>query len=220
MKKQLHLLRTYTVGIIFIVLVTSCKKSQESSANQQAEQLSQNTVSTISEIWQTILQDTTPFKLECENIDGKSVTAYWLENPAVDYDAIRYYLGEFRPSDDETTAKLLEKIASAPESETPFYFHILTQLLKQADGAVAEILPMQTEKFIREHSYFFAHYLADKTHKGRKETTDLYAQFIQTALAQQKIDTNAWKNQLVSACKQCNEDEKQILENFCAMLAY
>ncbi|MCS7005753.1 MAG: hypothetical protein NZM38_10575 [Cytophagales bacterium] len=217
MRKQFLRTTVCACSILVLGIWTSCQKQRDDTSKTEGETPDKSTNATYS-IWQDILQDTSTFCLKTEKIDGKSVAFEWLENPKIDYNAIRYYLGEFKLADDIATKTLLDKIALAPESETPFYFHILTDILQKADGAVAEMLPEKTEEFIRTHAYYFAHYLADKTQKGRKEIADLYAQFIKTALSQKNIDLQEWKKTLLSACSKCSQEEKNILEKFCQLM--
>jgi hypothetical protein len=64
--------------------------------------------------------------------------------------AVKYYQGTFRVSDDKLTEKFLTRISSAGNSnqEKAFYFHIFNQICLKSDASLSEILGEYCMKFI------------------------------------------------------------------------
>jgi hypothetical protein len=94
----------------------------------------------------------------------KKPVAYYLKNPKCDPTAKDFYLGEFRPLDNNTTAHLLSLATTDDMKLRPFYRWILNKTIIIQDGALAEYtgVParLYAEKFPKE---FFEYMDSDST---------------------------------------------------------
>lgn len=65
-----------------------------------------------------------------------------LHSPTIYKNAVKYYLGAFKATDNKATEELLNKITSndIPNREAIFYFYVFNQICLKSDGALSEIL--------------------------------------------------------------------------------
>lgn len=111
-------------------------------------------------------------KLRVDSIDNKPIS-YYLNNPNLDSLVRNYYNGELLPSDDEKTFRLLDLLILKNPDLYPFYFHCLTQICEDSDGALSEIMGPYCIQMI--HNYpkgAFSYFGSDSLNLDR------YASFI------------------------------------------
>lgn len=105
-------------------------------------------------------------KTEQENI---------LHSPQIDKNAIKYYHGSFKATDNQQTEDLLRRIISENNltKETVFYFYILNQICLKSDGALSEILGKYCMKFLlRNHALVLRYF------QQNKKVEKVYGEFI------------------------------------------
>jgi hypothetical protein len=91
----------------------------------------------------------------------------------VSRDAIEFYRGRLRPSDDERTFALLDALtASGVEDPSirAFYFFTFNRICATADGALAEVLGPHCERTVLDRPAYVINYF--RTHK---DVLDKYA---------------------------------------------
>jgi hypothetical protein len=89
-----------------------------------------------------------------EQLAGRSIHFY-LNHPAIDQQAKAYVQGTFQPSDDQATFTLLDSLTTDNEETRAFYYFVFTDIMQQADGALAEVVGSYAmayaEKFPEEY---------------------------------------------------------------------
>ena len=76
-------------------------------------------------------------KTTVAKLNGKPIN-YYLNHPGVSETAKLYYKGQFAPYDDDATFAMVDSILTNNKNTRPFYFFLFNQLMKTADGALAE----------------------------------------------------------------------------------
>jgi hypothetical protein len=109
---------------------------------------------------------------DIDTVWGKPVKFY-ISNPKCSPIAIDFYQGQFKPTDNNTTAALLELVTTDDDNLRPFYRWCLNKTIQVQDGALAEYtgIPAReyAEKFPNE---FFAYMDADTTRKRYSDWTE------------------------------------------------
>jgi hypothetical protein len=78
-------------------------------------------------------------KLSIDSINNRPIS-YFLYHPDLDSIIRVYYMGEFLPSDDENTSRLLDLLTQKHKDLYPFYIHCFNQICHDSDGALSEIM--------------------------------------------------------------------------------
>lgn len=102
-----------------------------------------------------------------------------LHSPQIDKNAIKYYHGSLKATDNQSTENLLNKIISEKNStkETIFYFYILNQICLKSDGALSEILGGYCMKFLLRNPALVLRYF-----QRNKKVEKIYGEFIGSEL--------------------------------------
>lgn len=102
-----------------------------------------------------------------------------LHSPQIDKNAIKYYQGSFKATDNQSTENLLNKIISEknPTKETVFYFYILNQICLKSDGVLSEILGKYCMKFLLRNPELVLRYF-----QRNKKVEKIYGEFIGSEL--------------------------------------
>ncbi|MDP4240689.1 MAG: hypothetical protein Q8904_14595 [Bacteroidota bacterium] len=140
------------ITFLLILCTVNCKAgSQQKDSNKSA-------------YWEDLT------KIEQESI---------LHSPQIDKNAIKYYHGSFKATDNQSTESLLNKIISEknPTKETVFYFHILNQICLKSDGALSEILGKYCMKFLLRNPVLVLRYF-----QQNKKVEKIYGEFIGSEL--------------------------------------
>lgn len=98
-----------------------------------------------------------------------------LHSPQIDKNAIKYYYGSFKATDNESTENLLNKIISEKNQtkETILYFFIFNQICLKSDGALSEILGEYCMKFLQRNPALVLRYF-----QRNKKVEKVYGEFI------------------------------------------
>jgi len=137
--------------IVAFFIISCSKKTKSDLKNSDAVPMSRASIQK-----QTVSNATTnynwqvSFKLthnsSVDSVNGKPVKFY-IENKKCDSLAIAFYLGSFRPSDDEATEKLLALTQTDDLNLRPFYRWILDKTIEVSDGALAEYVGIPARKY-------------------------------------------------------------------------
>lgn len=102
-----------------------------------------------------------------------------LHSPQIDKNAIKYYCGSFKATENQSTENLLNKIISEknPAKETLFYFYIFNQICLKSDGALSEILGGYCMKILLKKPVLVLRYF-----QRNKKVEKIYGEFIGSEL--------------------------------------
>jgi hypothetical protein len=103
---------------------------------------------------------------EVDSIWGKPVK-YYLDNPRCSPIAIDFYLGQFRPTDNNTTAALLSLAATDDNQLRPFYRWCLNKTILIQDGALAEYTGNPARQYAEKFPEEFFGYMDSDTTKEK-----------------------------------------------------
>lgn len=76
----------------------------------------------------------------------KGISIY-LKNEQIPVVARQYYDGKFRASDDPKTFSIIDSIETHNTGTRPFYLLLVSRMMANADGALAEILGLSCHRF-------------------------------------------------------------------------
>ncbi|MBO0360271.1 hypothetical protein J0X19_20090 [Hymenobacter sp. BT186] len=150
-----------------------------------------------------------------DSIGGKSVSFY-LANPQISPLAKALYTGRFRPTDTDSTTRLLDLVTTNDQALRPFYRWCLDFTIIISDGALGEYPgePALTyaTKFPQE---FFAYMDKDKTGERYKRWVEIIAysglsNYEELAVNTQKILANSMTKQ----CHLCASETKTRIHIF------
>jgi hypothetical protein len=103
---------------------------------------------------------------EIDSVWGKPVKFY-IDNPNCSPIAIDFYLGEFRPTDNNTTAALLSLVTTNDNSLRPFYRWCLNKTIQIEDGALAEYTGIPARQYAEKFPKEFFEYMEYDTTKEK-----------------------------------------------------
>ena len=101
-------------------------------------------------------------KIQVSKINNKPIDFY-LNNPKIDKYSKMYYKCEFAPSDDDITFGFLDSLLTNNKETRPFYFFVFNQILKIADGALAEGIAFKCLNYITKYPCEFIYYSQNDT---------------------------------------------------------
>lgn len=210
-----------TLLFIFLAInLTACNNSQNNIKNLQSKNV--DTVikhDTIyinnSNNWQEAFGLT--HEPEQDTVWNKPVKFY-IDNKNCSPIAIDFYLGEFRPTDNHTTAALLSLATTNDNSLRPFYRWCLNKTIQVQDGALAEYtgIPARqyAEKFPKE---FFEYIDIDTTKEKYKDwvSSISYSGFYNKDDYKKPADIrNRMTQTMKKNCKNCNEELIKRIDKF------
>ncbi len=144
---------------------------------------------------------------ERDSVWGKPVKFY-IDNPKCSAIAIDFYLGQFRPTDNNTTAALLELVTTDDKNLRPFYRWCLNKTIQIQDGALGEYTGVPArryaEKFPRE---FFEYMDSDTTNEKYNDwvSSISYSGFYDIDDYKKSADIrNRMTKKMKQNCKSCN----------------
>lgn len=95
---------------------------------------------------------------EIDSVWGKPVKFY-IDNPKCSQTAVDFYLGEFRPIDNNTTAALLKLVTTDDTNLRPFYRWCLNKTIQIQDGALAEYTGVPARQYAEKFPKEFFEYM-------------------------------------------------------------
>lgn len=145
---------------------------------------------------------------ETDSVWRKPVKFY-IDNPKCSPIAIDFYLGQFRPTDNNTTAALLELVTTDDNNLRPFYRWCLNKTLQIQDGALGEYTGVPARQYAEKFPTEFFEYM-DYDTSGDKYldwvNSILYSGFYLTDdYKKPKEIRNRMSNTMKRNCKNCNE---------------
>ncbi len=112
---------------------------------------------------------------QIDSIWGKPVQ-YYIDNPKCSPVAIDFYQGEFRPSDNRTTAALLQLVSTDDKKLRPLYRWCLNKTIQIQDGALAEYTGEPARRYAEKFPQEFFDYMDYDT------TGDKYSDWVNSIL--------------------------------------
>jgi len=96
-------------------------------------------------------------KVQVSKIRNHTIEFY-LNNSQIDKYSKMYYRCEYAPSDDDITSGFLDSILTNNNETRPFYVFIFNQILKSADGGLAEIMSFKCLEYVSKYPCEFVKY--------------------------------------------------------------
>lgn len=84
--------------------------------------------------------------IDLDSIWGKPLR-YYVTNKECDSTALKFYLGVYRPADEQETERLLSLVTTENDSLRPFYRWVLDKTILIQDGALAEYTGVPARKY-------------------------------------------------------------------------
>ena len=210
-----------TFCILIILLLSKCterriKPSLERNGNPQDSVVKYDTVYINNQNnWQEgfrLTHDPT-----IDSVWGKPVK-YYIDNPKCSPIAIDFYQGDFRPSDNRTTAALLGLVTTDDKKLRPFYRWCLNKTIQIQDGALGEYTGEPARRYAEKFPKEFFEYM-DYDTTGEKYsdwvTSILYSGYYPT---DDYIKPDAIRKRMTIImkrnCKNCNESMVKRFEKF------
>lgn len=92
---------------------------------------------------------------------------FYIDNPKCSPIAIDFYRGQFRPTDNETTAALLKLVTTDDNNLRPFYRWCLSKTIQIEDGALGEYTGVPARQYAEKFPEEFFSYVDHDTTKGK-----------------------------------------------------
>lgn len=91
-----------------------------------------------------------------------SMKSETIKNLNIDENVMMFYMHQIRLSDNETSAEILDTLCAQTTdgNKRMFYFHIMNEVVKNADGALAEMLGVYCIKYINENADYALNYFS------------------------------------------------------------
>lgn len=154
---------------------------------------------------------------EVDSIWFKPVKFY-VDNPKCSPIAIDFYLGQFRPTDNNTTSALLKLATTEDNNLRPFYRWCLNKTIEIQDGALAEYTGVPARLYAEKYPKEFFQYMDFDTSLGKYKDwvgSIAYSGFYdnedykKTVLIRQRLTTIMNKN-----CTNCSIELQQRIDKF------
>jgi hypothetical protein len=154
---------------------------------------------------------------EKDSVWGKPVKFY-VDNKNCSPIAINFYLGEFRPTDNNTTAALLSLVTTDDNSLRPFYRWCLNKTIQIQDGALAEYTGVPSRQYAEKFPKEFFEYMDYDT------TGNKYADWVSSVLYSGFYDNDDYKKPadirkrmtqtMKRNCKGCSDEMMKRIDKF------
>jgi|694.fasta_scaffold124463_5 hypothetical protein len=154
---------------------------------------------------------------EQDTIWGKPVKFY-IENPNCSPIAIDFYQGQFRPTDNNTTAALLNLVTTNDNKLRPFYRWCLNKTIQIQDGALGEYTGVPARKYAEKFPVEFFKYMDYDT------TGDKYLDWVNSILYSGFYDIDDYRkpkeirarmtNTMKKNCENCNDSTLKRIDKF------
>ncbi|MBP6731604.1 MAG: hypothetical protein KA149_06065 [Chitinophagales bacterium] len=150
-----------------------------------------------------------------DSVWGKPVKFY-ISNKKCSPLAIAFYYGTFRPTDNDSTEKLLALITTSDTSLRPFYRWVLSKTIQIQDGALGEYTGIPARRYAEVFPIeFFTYMDSDKTGNRYKAWVDAisYSGYYQVENTNQK-NKNTLRQNMIANCINCNRSTIKNIEKF------
>ena len=86
-------------------------------------------------------------------IYGQTITdiSVYLNDKQISKSAKDFYKGKFKASDDSNTLSILDSFYTKNNHTRPFYFYLVSMMLKKTDGSLSEALSNSCEEYLERH---------------------------------------------------------------------
>lgn len=156
---------------------------------------------------------------EVDSIWGKPVK-YYIDNPNCSPIAIDFYQGQFRPTDNNTTAALLTLVTTDDNQLRPFYRWCLNKTIQIQDGALGEYTGVPARQYAEKYPKEFFEYMDIDTTKGKYNDwvgSISYSGFYDKDDYKKPQDIRKRMTQTMKAnCINCSEKLKKRIDKFAA----
>lgn len=128
-------------------------------------------------------------------------------------------LFENKAKNDDIALEYFEKLKSTDKTEREFYFKVITNLYKVADGSTGEGLGYSGFKYIEENTLDFLNYFENKECFSENDLK-IWAEIIMLEFSleydnENNIDVvNNFISKINQNCKNCNSSQKETLKKF------
>jgi hypothetical protein len=150
-----------------------------------------------------------------DSIGGKPVS-YYLTNSKVAAIAKAFYMGKFRPEDNDSTTQLLQLVTTTDSNIRPFYRWCLDRTIEISDGALGEYPGTPSLKYATTFPAEFFDYM-DKDSSGEryKRWTEIiaYSGLNNYQESESEIKESI-TNSMSRNCNACTEKNKSRIEVF------
>jgi hypothetical protein len=213
-----YYMRTSNFIIVFIILI-ACNNKPKQGINRK-QSISKDTIikhDTVfyAENWQQGFGLT--HDPEIDSVWGKPVKFY-IDNPKCSPIAIDFYLGQFRPTDNNTTAALLSLAIADDNQLRPFYRWCLNKTIQIQDGALAEYTGIPARRYAEKFPKEFFDYLNTDTTKYNNWVSSIsYSGFYDQEDYKKPQDIRKRMGQTMKMnCFNCSEQLKKRIDKFVA----
>jgi hypothetical protein len=145
------------------------------------------------------------------DVIGNKPAQYYLKHPKVARLAKNFYYGRFRPTDNDSTAQLLNLVTTANSEIRPFYRWCLNETINMADGALAEYPGGPAFNYVARYpTEFFTYMDSDKSGQRFKNWKQMisYSGLPLYHASNAKLE-QAILTRLMSNCSACSLSTKQ-----------
>jgi hypothetical protein len=200
----------FIVAFIFLSACNENKQLNQTSSSDSSTIISQkNTEDPISpkNIWIDRLNGQ---RYRLPDSIGDRAVSFYLDHPKVADIAKSFYKGQFRPTDNDSTNRLLSYVTTDDNIIRPFYRWCLDFTISISDGALAEYpgkpALAYAAKFPKE---FFAYMEKDTSRQHYKQWTEIIAY---SGLSDYNKKTSEIEKEIISKmrnnCSNCGDDTK------------
>jgi len=155
--------------IVALIILTACNDRHNTATNAKHSTakdtvVKHDTILYTNDNWQEGFGLT--HDPEVDSVWGKPVKFY-IDNPNCSPIAIDFYLGQIRPTDNNTTAALLSLVTTGDNQLRPFYRWCLNKTIQIQDGALGEYTGVPARQYAEKFPKEFFEYMDYDTSGGK-----------------------------------------------------
>jgi hypothetical protein len=156
---------------------------------------------------------------EVDSIWEKPVKFY-IDNPKCSPIAIDFYLGQFRPADNNTTAALLSLVTTDDNQLRPFYRWCLNKTIQIQDGALAEFTGVPARQYAEKFPEEFFDYMDYAATGGKYDNwvgAIAYSGFYDQDDSKKRLEIRKSMTRTMKGnCINCNDQLRKRIDKFAA----
>ena len=144
----------------------------------------------------------------------------YLDLPGISNNAKDYYLGKFKPSDNQRTLSILDSIRTKNNLTRPFYLLLLSQLGKNADGSLSEAIGNSLKLFLESNPDNFFAFLNSRDLKTGKAIKNNWANLVagEFMIICEDSPKRCIEKSLVNTIEKTNVDYRNDLKTFYGLM--